>query len=156
MSSKALLTMNHLVENISESIRRLVKLIESDIRYTNYNIILDLDESIFIPINEKVFDKILRSIIENAIDFSNTDDLIITIQLSQSDNYNIISVTDNGLGITKLSKEEIFRPFYTTSPHKLGMGLFLSESYVYQTLHGRLTYDDEYHDGAKFDICIPI
>jgi two-component system NtrC family sensor kinase len=48
----------------------------------------------------------------------------------------IISVKDNGVGISQKVLDKIYRPFFTTKPTGQGTGLGLSMSYDIVKVHG--------------------
>ncbi|MCW3111799.1 MAG: hypothetical protein JWR18_195 [Segetibacter sp.] len=48
----------------------------------------------------------------------------------------IISVKDNGVGISQKVLDKIYRPFFTTKPTGQGTGLGLSMSYDIVKAHG--------------------
>lgn len=108
-----------------------------------------------IRIAEKTFHEVVMTMIENSLIHGKRDDLVVQI-IDKSDNKNIIiEIVDNGVGIKPEIYEEIFNSFYSTTPHNLGMGLFIAESIVYHNLKGKLYLDKDYHNGTKMVIRIP-
>ncbi len=83
--------------------------------------------------------------------------IIITTQVS-SDNYVLISIADNGIGISPEIKNSLFNPFFTTKPVGKGTGLGLSISYeiVVEKHGGKIWYESSPGQGTKFMIEIPI
>jgi len=69
-----------------------------------------------------------------------------------------VRIRDNGLGIPKDVKAQIFTPFFTTKPAREGTGLGLSVSYfiVTEQHHGTLSVISEPGRGACFVLCLPI
>lgn len=69
----------------------------------------------------------------------------------------IISIKDNGLGISKENKAHLFEPFFTTKPIGKGVGLGLYTTYqIITELHkGTLIYHDCPEGGSEFIIEIP-
>ena len=70
----------------------------------------------------------------------------------------IISIKDNGSGMTEFVKARLFDPFFTTKPVGKGSGLGLSISYqiVVNKHSGKLKCVSEPGQGAEFWIEIPI
>ncbi|MBU7586941.1 MAG: AAA family ATPase [Nostoc sp. TH1S01] len=71
---------------------------------------------------------------------------IITITTSVENEYAVISIADNGIGISEEMQQLIFHPFFTTKPQDKGTGLGLSISHQIIT---------EQHDGTLDCISVP-
>lgn len=68
-----------------------------------------------------------------------------------------ITIWDNGVGMTKETKEKLFEPFYTTKGIDKGTGLGLSISYdIVQRHGGEMTVDSEMGKGSRFRILLPV
>jgi PAS domain S-box-containing protein len=69
-----------------------------------------------------------------------------------------ITIADNGKGILKAARSQLFNPFFTTKPIGKGTGLGLSISYqiVTERHHGKLWCDSTPEVGSKFWIEIPV
>jgi len=63
----------------------------------------------------------------------------------------IISIKDNGTGITGEAKEKIFMPFYSTKQHGSGIGLSLS-SQIMQVHNGEIQLVSEIGKGSTFKL----
>ncbi len=70
----------------------------------------------------------------------------------------MISVTDNGTGMSKSVKDKIFQPFFTTKPAGEGTGLGLSLSYdiVIKGHGGKLEVNSNEGKGSEFVISLPM
>ncbi|MFZ1805722.1 MAG: ATP-binding protein [Cyclobacteriaceae bacterium] len=69
----------------------------------------------------------------------------------------LISVKDNGTGMSDAVKEKIFQPFFTTKPTGQGTGLGLSLSYDIVKAHGgELKVESKEGEGTEFIIKLPI
>lgn len=76
------------------------------------------------------FDQIMWNLCRNAEKYAHEDseELQLDIQCSQPAHTRdlILSVIDNGVGITEVARERLFEPFYTTSTKGTGLGLFMA------------------------------
>lgn len=66
----------------------------------------------------------------------------------------VTGVTDNGKGIPENQIENVFKPFYTTKPDGLGMGLSITRSIINRH-GGRIWAKNNNGTGAKFEFSIP-
>lgn len=69
----------------------------------------------------------------------------------------VLKVKDNGCGLTKEEKRQIFRPYYTTKPagSHLGLGLY----YCYHVMdkhHGRIKVESELGKGTELSLYFPL
>ncbi|AFY53116.1 putative ATPase [Rivularia sp. PCC 7116] len=106
--------------------------------------------------------QVFLNIIGNAIDAlrdKQENQPKITISTSFKDNKNIlISIKDNGIGISEAALNKIFDPFFTTKPVGSGTGLGLSTSYsiVVEKHQGNLSCVSAPEEGTEFLIELPI
>jgi signal transduction histidine kinase len=63
-------------------------------------------------------------------------------------------VRDTGIGLSRESREHIFKAFHTTKPKGLGMGLSISRS-ILENHSGRLWVADHEGPGASFCFTLP-
>ena len=85
-----------------------------------------------------------------------TPSLLVTTK--QLDNQIIISVKDNGMGMSESVKAKIFQPFFTTKPTGEGTGLGLSLAYdiVTKGHGGTLEVYSKEGEGTDFIINLPL
>ncbi|MEC4986717.1 MAG: response regulator [Oscillatoria sp. PMC 1076.18] len=70
----------------------------------------------------------------------------------------IVSIKDNGCGISDKVKAHLFEPFFTTQPGGKGSGLGLLTSYqiVVDKHNGKLNFNSQVGEGAEFIVEIPL
>ncbi|WP_435005225.1 sensor histidine kinase [Tundrisphaera lichenicola] len=66
----------------------------------------------------------------------------------------ILSVEDDGRGISLDDRSRLFQPYFTTKPSGTGLGLFVSRQIV-EEMGGQLTFRSEPGQGATFLIHLP-
>ena len=81
----------------------------------------------------------------------------VTLRTERIDGEVLISVIDNGNGISSKVLDKIFQPFFTTKPTGQGTGLGLSLSYDIVKAHaGDLRVETKESEGTEFIIQLPI
>ena len=108
--------------------------------------------------DKKLFRNILINLISNAIKFSD-EEKIITINGKVTDNKVVISVTDQGIGISEEDQEHLFSSFFraanATNIQGTGLGLHIVKRYV-DLLGGEVRLQSELNKGATITFSIPI
>jgi len=80
----------------------------------------------------------------------------VTIATKKTGNVVLISIMDNGNGISQKVRDKIFQPFFTTKPTGQGTGLGLSLSYdIVRTHGGELKVETKEGEGSEFIIILP-
>jgi len=80
----------------------------------------------------------------------------IRVETSQNNGWAVLSVADNGCGMTaEFMSRALFRPFQTTKKKGLGIGMFQSKMIV-EAHGGRIEVESEEHKGTSFRILLPI
>ena len=73
-----------------------------------------------------------------------------------SENENaIITVMDNGLGVTEENKNKIFEPKFTTKTSGMGLGLAMVKKIV-EAYHGHITFKSIEGNGTTFKVSFPM
>lgn len=102
-------------------------------------------------------EQVLHNLVRNALDaLGQTQDAqaAITISLEQSGDEALISVQDNGPGMTAATAQRIFEPFFTTKSDGMGLGLPLCATLM-ERMGGRLEHVPGAH-GARFVMHLPL
>ncbi|MEG4083090.1 ATP-binding protein [Microcoleus sp. POL10_C6] len=93
----------------------------------------------------------------NEIEANPIQMMIITTSII-CENWAIISIKDNGIGMNEAVKSKIFDPFFTTKPvgHGTGLGLSISYQIIVDKHGGRLECISAIGEGTELAIEIPI
>ena len=136
--------------NITNTIVNLLKKYEPS-RYEFYS-----SESFHFNGRENLIKRCVLNILENGLTYGNK----IFVEVKKSMNNLIVTVEDNGPGITKSEYENVFRPFYRVDKsrglNKSGVGLGLSVAQDIAKSHGGNIYlSESKHKGLLVKISLP-
>ncbi len=80
----------------------------------------------------------------------------ISVETNQSNGWAILSVADNGCGMSPaFLKASLFRPFQTTKKKGLGIGMFQSKMIV-EAHRGKIQVDSEPGAGTMIRVMLPL
>lgn len=143
---KPLLT-NVSLKKIAET---AIAFLKQEFEKNNIQVILDLEEQ-FILADPKMIERCVINLYINAIFAVNEkEEKIIKISIKSKNNRVVLSVSDNGSGITDEIKDKIFLPFFTTRNGGSGIGLTLSKS-IMEAHKGYLNYQS-LEEGSCFEM----
>ena len=78
----------------------------------------------------------------------------VLVHVGEDKNNVIITVADNGSGITKENKNKIFEPKFTTKTSGMGLGLAMVKNIV-ETYNGTISFTTEADKGTVFKVVFP-
>ena len=110
--------------------------------------------------NEVYIDLILRNLIENAVKFCDKPEIVIAVGLEKRGSDAVISIGDNGPGITPAQRKRIFEPFYQIEANAsgqvqgIGLGLALVKRLA-QAHGGRVELQSELCKGTTILVRLP-
>lgn len=135
------------LKTITES---AVEFLKHEFEKNNIQVILDLEEH-FVSADVKMIERSIINLYLNAIfAVSEKEEKIITTSIRSQNNRVILTLTDNGSGITDEIKNKIFLPFFTTRNGGSGIGLTLSKS-IMEAHRGYLIYHAQ-EEGSSFEM----
>jgi signal transduction histidine kinase len=115
-----------------------------------------------VRVDPSAIEQILLNLVDNACKYAaRGDDTRLHLRLGCDDRRAWISLTDHGPGIDHHYRPKLFRPFSKSagdaagSAPGIGLGLALSRRLA-RTMNGRLRLDEDYHDGARFVLELPL
>lgn len=102
-------------------------------------------------------EQVIVNLVTNALDaVSENNQKLIQITVEHSEDTVDIKVSDNGKGIAKELRAQVFDTFFTTKKRGQNLGLGLSISYnIVKNFGGQLSIDTEQETGASFSLQLP-
>ncbi len=119
-------------------------------------VVLNIEPNIFMKIDRTSFPSIILNLFENAVKYS-AHNSTITLGLKKHSNKIILSVTDEGVGISEEEKKNIFQKFYrvgseeTRKTKGTGLGLFIV-NYLVKQHNGVVTVKNNLPKGSIFEV----
>ena len=127
--------------------------VDDTLKFNNITVLRDYNNSdLFVRVD---FDKMVSTfhhILSNSI-AANAKEIKITIK--NDDHYAIISLIDDGDGISEENQKRIFEPFFTTKPKSLGLGLTNAQKSIINH-NGSLEFKSNENVGSIFIIKLPL
>ena len=152
--------------NINMSAELIDEVIEEALRHINrksveHDISVDIkDEFMLVRIDARLIVQVIINLVDNAVKYTPAGSAII-ITAEKTENAALVSVSDNGPGISDDIKPRVFDMFFTgenkiaDSRRSLGLGLSLCKSII--NCHGgEITLTDNIPHGCKFTFSLPL
>ncbi|MEN9282433.1 MAG: hypothetical protein RL594_1368 [Bacteroidota bacterium] len=119
-------------------------------------LVRDFDDTLRASLNEELFEWVIENLIKNAVDALDRYDGVIEIRLGPRPKGGIVvTVRDNGKGMTRQVASRIFQPGYTTKKRGWGLGLSLSKRII-EDYHGGRIYVRETQPGGGTTFAVEI
>ncbi len=139
-----------LVERISQ-----IKHLFSGLSSTRIVINNEVEGPAWILADKEQVIRMLNNLLKNALQsIPSGSQGIIRISLFEKNNHYLLSIADNGVGISNDVHEKIFSPSFTTKTSGMGLGLSIVKGIV-DNMDGRIYYETEKNKGTEFFIEIP-
>jgi len=143
--------------DINNVLNQTIELLQNHAQINNIDIRKDLQPDLpIIASDQSQLQQVFLNMINNAIDAIEKDGLI-EVRTWKADSQIVVSVKDNGPGISEEYLTKVFDPFFTTKEVGKGTGLGLSVSYnIVQKLGGFITVESKLSEGTEFRVKLPI
>ena len=110
------------------------------------------DKNIFACGDPEQLKQVILNLLSNSLhhaDTTSTPFILVDIEENAADTTTIISISDNGPGISKEAQDKIFEPFFTTSSTGNGLGLYIARK-ICLSNDGFLNYINSDGDSGSF------
>ena len=147
------------VNNLSEALAPVISIQKAASKEKKIKLTHQIDPVLAVMSDVHMLQLIVRNIIGNAIKFTPEEGLI-QLSVSKSEQHCLIKIQDNGNGIPKESKAEIFslkaQSTYGTANEKgIGLGLFLCREYTHAQ-GGKIWFESQVGIGTTFYVALPL
>lgn len=143
--------------DINNVLNQTIELLQNHAQINNIAIQKDLQPDLpIIASDQSQLQQVFLNMINNAIDAIEKNGLI-EVKTRKDDYQIVISIKDNGPGISEEHLTKVFDPFFTTKEVGKGTGLGLSVSYnIIRKLGGVITVESKISEGTEFKVKLPV
>jgi signal transduction histidine kinase/integral membrane sensor domain MASE1 len=145
--------------DVNALVTGVVRLLGNDVMLRGVSLRCDLAREAFTTRGDRVqLQQVLLNLVLNALEAlaEREGDKRVGIRTERAPGGMVrVSVEDNGPGLPAPVRQEIFKPFFTTKPMGMGMGLSIARS-ILGAHGGTLALDTEREHGARFSFTLPL
>ena len=147
---------NFELENI---IKENIDLLSNNAIHKNISITSNLEKGITVYADKEMMTTTIRNLLNNAIKFSNTNG-VIHISAITNNNFCKVSITDDGIGISKEEQKLLFdhnstKKIGNSKEKGTGLGLILCKEFV-EFNNGTIGLESKPNIGTTFLITVPL
>lgn len=136
----------YLLEEIKEILEPLFKKNKAKIEIP--------DDEIYVEGDYNRLKQVFINLFKNSLESKRKEDLVVNVKIKEDNNNCIISMKDNGNGMSKETLEKIYNDFFTTKETGTGIGIpYIKE--IIELHHGTLTYKSRENRGTTVLITLP-
>jgi two-component system, sporulation sensor kinase E len=141
--------------NINAILNQTLTLLEPEISSRNIAVNLDLSETL--PnaiIDPDQFQQVFYNLLRNAYQSISGDDGLIEIKTRSTETDFLISISDNGIGISPEQMGSLFEPYRTTKSAGTGLGLLIVRRIIREH-GGEIEIQSNPNEGTSILIHLP-
>ncbi len=121
----------------------------------NVNYSFCVQNNIIVNMDYNRIKQVIINVIKNAVEACRESNGMVTTTAFTEEDYLIIVVKDNGIGMDKFVLDNILVPFYTTKDNGTGLGVSLSKE-ILEAHGGTINYDSVKEKYTTCKITIPL
>ena len=104
--------------------------------------------------HEDRLERVIGHLVQNALDATESSG-VVALRVYGEGEFSVAEVWDNGSGMSaEFVSNQLFKPFSTTKPEGMGIGMYESSQYVAE-LGGRLSVESAPGAGTRVKVLLP-
>ena len=145
------LDLNRRTADLNAVVASALTVLESN---ASTRLVKDLQPSPAVSLDVEQMQKVVTNLVLNALDAVSPGGEV-RIQTGQRDGWAMVTVADNGCGMSpEFVQRQLFRPFQTTKKKGMGIGLFHTRMIV-EAHGGKIEVESELGKGTTFRVLLP-
>ncbi len=141
--------------NLNKYITKTQEILHSQIIKNEVVIKNTISNDVYIQFNPAYLESVLLNFISNSIRYRHPDRIPeITLSTYTEENYQVLEIKDNGIGIDlKKNGKKLFGLYktFTRNPESRGIGLFITKNQI-DALSGKIEVESTINEGTTFKI----
>ncbi len=126
-----------------------------DIFTENYITFIPDEKEIIATFDRTQLIRVVTNLVKNAIQAIPTERIPkIDVRVFAANNEIVLTVSDNGNGVSDENKSKVFEPKFTTKTSGMGLGLPMIKNIV-ETYGGSITFVSQENEGTTFTVTFP-
>jgi len=126
-----------------------------DIFTEDYIAYFPKQEQIIVELDKTQLIRVITNLVKNATHaLDDVENKKVEISVAEDNGEVVITVADNGKGISNEDKERVFEPKFTTKSSGMGLGLPMVKNIV-EAYNGTITFTTQLNKGTVFKIVLP-
>jgi len=143
--------------DLDDTLREVLDFLDSEILFKDIHVERTSNALFPITSDREQLQQVFLNIIKNAVDATDRGGHIWISTAPFENRAVLVSIRDDGPGISKERLRRIFEPFFTTKDRTKGTGLGLSVSYgLMRKLGGTIRVESEVGVGTTFTVEVPV
>ncbi|MFC0189501.1 ATP-binding protein [Fictibacillus aquaticus] len=140
--------------NIIESTRNVIELLQPEVNLRNVAIVFETDDEVIEVYGEKnQLTQVMINLLKNAIEALSSGGYI-KLSVAKDGKNVLLTIQDNGIGMTDEQVKKLGEPFFTTKSNGTGLGLMICFKII-QNHKGTVQVESEQEKGTTFTITLP-
>ena len=143
--------------SLNEIVRNNLSLCKEKFKMKDIMVDVKIADGLEVFCHHGLISQTITNLLDNAYDaIENTEDKWIRIRGRKNKNNIVLTITDNGNGISSDVASKMLNPFYTTKGVGVGMGLGLALASGTMKKHGGILYYNDKSKNTQFVLEFPI
>ena len=139
-----------------EAVRETIQLLKPMAHLHNVSIEYEEDGIHYIVGDKQYLKQAMINLIKNSIEAVEQKGKInIHVKKASDSSYAVISIQDNGIGLTEDEIKHIGLPYYTTKTKGTGLGTMIVNKII-RDMNGDVNYQSQKGEWTKVDISLPL
>lgn len=145
---------------VSEIIKQAIEAVQVQAEKKKISFIKNIEKNLLLEGDKKLITQALINLLDNAVKYSPTEGEV-AIRSEKRKNMLLISIKDQGPGLSEKEISHIFRRFYRGEKHRsrstggFGLGLSLAK-HIVEAHNGKIKVKSKTNEGSEFIIYLPL